>query len=201
MSDNLAAAAADNAQIEQAKVTAIDVGAAFDTFRQRFPAKPLPLRLVANQDQVKPMHEADGLLLWEAGAAAAATIEEAPDAPTVTPDQNDSKLLWAVEPARIPYAPERCDFGKSLESGVIKHSNLTGGGDAHCAGEMILIDAQSIVINGCSGRYGPTSEAEMASIARSFRASGYNVWSMGFDTEAAKPFPFMGVTPIWVPYG
>ena len=177
---------------------AAGAAAPFDDFRSRYPAKPLPPERVANQDQVKQMVAADGLMLWSAGKVDVVKGHQ-PATPTITPAQDASKHLWTVETNRVPYAPEQCAFGKTLESRVIKHSNLTGGGSAHCAGEMVKIDADSIVINGRSGRYGPKSGAEMEAIAKAFRASGYNVWSMGFDAEAATALPFLGVTPVWIP--
>jgi hypothetical protein len=170
---------------------------AFEGFRGTYALKPLPPELVANADQIKQMLPEDGLLLWERGPIGDESGED-PGAPTITSDMDETKFLWVVELTRVPYAPERCEFGKSLESGVIKHSNLTGGGDAHCGGEMIKIDNDNIVVNGRSGRYGPKSQEEMSAVAKAFRTSGYNVWSMGFDDEAARPLPFIGVTPVWI---
>lgn len=173
-------------------------GDPFDDFRAKFLAKPCPPERIANPDQVKPMRAEDGLLIWTAGTALAddGTV---PEAPLITPEQDAAKSLWAIEAAQVPYAPENCAFGKTLASGVIKHSNLTGGGAAHCAGEIILLSGDTIIVNGCSGRYGPQSGDEMSAVAKAFRASGYYVWSMGFDPDTARALPFIGVTPIWVP--
>lgn len=170
----------------------------FDAFRAAYQAKPLPKERIANADQTKEMLTGDGLLLWSNGSVDISKKQQLA-IPKITAAQDADKFLWAIEATRIPYAPEKCEFGSTLESQVIKHSNLTGGRAAHCAGEMIKVDAEQVVINGRSGRYGPKSAAEMLEAAKAFRASGYNVWSMGFDTEAAAPNPFIGVTPTWVP--
>ena len=95
------------------------------------------------------------------------------------------------------HAEEMCGFGKSLQSGVIKHTNLTGGAPAYSGGEMVMLDEKTMVINGQSGRYGPRSERELDAAAKAFRQSGYHVWCMGYDNEAGYPLPF-GVMPRWV---
>jgi hypothetical protein len=172
-------------------------GDSFDNFRSSYPLKPLPKERVANSDQVKEMLAQDGLMLWSTGPVKTSGGESSAT-PAITPEQDAAKLLWAIETSRIPYAPEQCAFGRALESRVIKHSNLTGGRGAHCAGEMVRIDDENIVVNGRSGRYGPKSAAEMLAVAQAFKASGYNVWSMGFDAEAGVPLPFIGVTPTRV---
>ena len=89
-------------------------------------------------------------------------------------------------------------FGMSLESGVIKHTNLTGGAPAFSGGELLFLDPQTVVVNGCSGRYGPRSAQELDLVVQAFANSGYGVWSMGFDDEVNRPSPFVGVLPVWV---
>lgn len=169
----------------------------FQKFKEDYQAKPLSEDRVANEDQRKDMAGDEDLKQWVEGTAE--TTDDAPsDEIEVTAEQDAEKYLWVLE-AEVPvYAPENCAFGKTLQSGVIKHSNLTGGRPAHCGGELILLDDATIILNGQSGRYGPKSGQEMSDIAKAFRSSGYNVWSMGFDDEAGRPFPFVGVTPVWV---
>jgi hypothetical protein len=107
-------------------------------------------------------------------------------------------MLWVVRDEDVPYASESCQYGRGLESQVIKHSNLTGGRPAFSAGELILLDEKTVVITGCSGRYGPRSPGELEAVAKAFKLSGYISWCMGFDEEAGFPLPFVGSAPIMV---
>jgi hypothetical protein len=136
----------------------------------------------------------DGLLLWKDGPVAydADAPASAPPTPRVTEAMLDERHLWAVIVEAVPYALEKCAFGSSLPSGVIKHSNLTGGRPAYCAGEIVFLTVSELIVNGCSGRYGPRTREEMYDVARAFRRSGYGVWTMGFDAETNRPFPFIG---------
>ena len=98
--------------------------------------------------------------------------------------------LWVIGPDQVPYALEACSFGKSLESAVIKHTNLTGGGSAHCGGELWFRHDSKIVINGASGRYGPTDLEALMSAARAFRDCGYEVGVVGWSLRD-KPLEFV----------
>lgn len=169
----------------------------FTSFRTKFhPPKPPRPGLVKNEGEVVQLTEENGLELWVTG------IVVHPSMQTVVPKMDNAMKsdtrLWAIREADVVHAHEFCDFGKSLETGVIKHTNLTGGAPAYCAGELLFVDESTIVVNGCSGRYGPTSEEEMLEAAKSFRNSGYNVWSQGFDEEADRPVPFFTLDPQWV---
>jgi hypothetical protein len=147
------------------------------------------------------MTAADGLLVWQDGPVNPAAASEMDDTatPTITQAMIDGRYLWAVTELQVPHAPERCHFGEGLPSGIVKHSNLTGGRSAYCGGEVLKISDKEIIINGWSGRYGPKSEAEMRAVAAAFKKSGYYVWQMGFDPEAARAYPFIGPSPQWVP--
>jgi hypothetical protein len=113
-------------------------------------------------------------------------------APATVPDDLDQadRRLWVVRDADVVHADELCGWGQALETGKIKHSNLTGGAPAYSGGELIALNDNTIVLNGCSGRYGPQSAAEMQRVAEAFTKSGYYVWSCGFDEEAGRPLPF-----------
>lgn len=138
----------------------------------------------------------NGLEFWVTGTAAPPSTQTV--APKMDNAMKSDTRLWVIRETDVVHAHEFCDFGKSLQTGVIKHTNLTGGEPAYCAGELLFIDERTIVVNGCSGRYGPTSEAEMLEAAKSFRNSGYNVWSQGFDEEVDRPVPFFTLDPHWV---
>jgi len=110
-------------------------------------------------------------------------------------------MLWVVRTADVVWAEEHGQFGKTLESGVIKHTNLTGGAPAFSGGELLVLDDDStIIVNGSSGRYGPKSAAELGDVVTAFARSGYAVWAMGYDFDAGIPLPFYaGASPKWVP--
>ncbi|UYK65069.1 hypothetical protein NG831_12530 [Xanthomonas sacchari] len=170
---------------------------AFDTLRSyiQTPKEP-PQELIANQGQVKQMLPSDGLLLWTDGPVT--TKQKAPEKPLLTQAQVKLAHLWVVRKEDVVHAQEHCAFGKELESGLIKHTNLTGGDPAFSGGELVFIDNSTIVINGNSGRYGPKGSEEMKRVAHAFAKSGYRVWSMGFDTETNRPVPFIGASPEWI---
>jgi hypothetical protein len=173
---------------------------AFSKFRQAYkPPKTCPPHLIANEDQKKPMNDGNGLLLWQDGPAGVNPVD-APGVPVpvVSEEDDKAKYLWVIREDDVPYAAEACDFGKTLESKVIKHSNLTGGGTAYAGGELLILDKQTIVLNGSSGRYGPRSSQELQALARAFRESGYFVWYMAYDNDAGRALPFVGTTPIWM---
>jgi hypothetical protein len=190
--------------VAQVIVTYMDGGAenrteaAFGVFRASFGLRKMRIK-PANQDQMRQMEVSDGLGLWHDGPADQNATQGALKPPVLTYDEvKDRITLWAVRPADVPCALESCDFGKGLKSGVIKHSNLTGGAAAHCAGELVILDDETILLNGSSGRYGPETVAELNAVAKAFKNSGYKVWCMGFDEEQGRSLPFGGSTPAWV---
>ena len=144
------------------------------------------------------MTQADGLRVWADGSYTA-EVPAANPAPLLTETSLKDRMLWAVREDDVVWAPENGPFGRTLESGVIKHTNLTGCAAAYCGGELLVLEETcTIVVNGCSGRYGPRNSTEMDDVAKAFAQSGYGVWSMGYDEEAARPLPFIGVRPKWI---
>ena len=135
----------------------------FDSLRKALgnPRLPPP-SLIANTDQVKQMSPEDGLQQWVDGSAVRRpTAPPAPPAPLLDADQVQARHLWVVRMDDVVHAAERGEFGMSLESGVIKHTNLTGGAAAFSGGELLFLDPRTVVVNGCSGRYGPRSAQEL----------------------------------------
>lgn len=153
-----------------------------------------PPELIANDDQVKQMNPLDGLQQWTDGPG----LVERPSPPLLDRNQTQAARLWVVREDDVAHAEEHCNFGTSLESGVIKHTNLTGGKAAYSGGELLFIDEKTIVVNGCSGRYGPRSKTELHQAVLAFAESGYGVWSMGFDEETNRPSGFIGTYPEWI---
>ena len=173
---------------------------AFDKFRRVYkPPKECPARLIINEDQKKPMNEEDGLKLWQDGPVDVCPVKQtAEPIPELSEEGEKTKYLWVIREDDVPYAAEACDFGKALDSKVIKHSNLTAGGTAYAGGELLILDNRTILLNGSSGRYGPRSPEELQALAKAFRDSGYFVWYMGYDKDAGRALPFLGTTPIWM---
>ena len=169
---------------------------AFNKFRSALgKARQPPTELIANEDQIKQMAESDGLKLWRDGGYIAAPPGEPP---LLYKKDTEAAHLWAVRSDDVVHAEERCDFGGQLASGVIKHTNLTGGAAAFSGGELLFLADGIIVVNGCSGRYGPRSKTELEQVVTAFVESGYGVWSMGFDEETNRPVGFIGSYPEWV---
>ncbi|WP_320197096.1 hypothetical protein RMR10_006220 [Agrobacterium rosae] len=138
----------------------------------------------------------DGLCLLTDGPVGVSTT--VPATPVLDDTMDSDRRLWTVREADVVHALEGCEYGKTLKTGKIKHTNLTGGADAFCGGELLFLSKSSIVVNGDSGRYGPRSEAEMYDVARAFRESGFEVWCAGYDDETNTPFPLLTVDPVWV---
>jgi hypothetical protein len=140
------------------------------------------------------MTEEDGLREWTDGKGETPKDPPGP-LPLLEVKDCTGRSLWVVRLEDVVHARENCPFGKSLASGVIKHTNLTGGAEAYSGGELILLDQHTVVINGRSGRYGPKTKAELYGAARAFADSGYIVWYMGWDEDANRPAPFLGSRP------
>ena len=171
---------------------------AFDQLRKQLAQPRLPPQSrIASADETKLMTEEDGLRQWIDGECH--TPASAPGEPPLFEAQDCLGLsLWVVRLEDVVHAPENCAFGKSLASGMIKHTNLTGGAAAYSGGELIVLDRLTIVINGRSGRYGPKTKSELQGAARAFADSGYGVWYMGWDEDANRPAPFLGSLPQWL---
>jgi len=169
---------------------------AFDQFRSAIGQSRLPpKKLIANDDQVTPMDASNGLRQWKDGPG---LVDSPSPPPLLERSQLQAAHLWVVREEDVVHAEEHCSFGSSLESGVIKHTNLTGGKAAYSGGELLFLDEKTIVVNGCSGRYGPRSKTELDHAVKAFAESGYGVWSMGFDEETNRPAGFVGIYPEWV---
>ena len=171
-----------------------DAKIAFDLFRGNYPPKTLDHTLVRNPGELELISAEDGRRSWQMGPGGP---DDVPDPPEGLQDGQDVNL-WVIDSDNVPYALECGEFGKRSETGRLKHSNLTGGGDAHCGGELVLISHNVIALNGCSGRYGPRSEQELSAVANAFRASGYGVWQYGWDAGTNRPLTFALGTPVWV---
>jgi hypothetical protein len=97
--------------------------------------------------------------------------------------------LWVIDASGIPYILEVAAVVPPLASGRVKHTNLTGGVEASCGGELWFDTptAMKLYINGCSGRYGPTSQPQLEDAVAVFSDLGYEVVSFGWDHETDAP--------------
>jgi hypothetical protein len=154
------------------------------TYRSRYPAKAMK-RPANNDDELRLMTREDGM-------------QDLPEAPVAKgyvqshqlPDSAENAVrdrhLWVITPESLPYALEGCPWGTRLQSGLIKHSNLTGGQSANSGGELWFIDERTMVINANSGRYGAETPEELDEIVDGLLHCGYRVASMGFDIDNPK---------------
>lgn len=165
----------------------------FDDFRTNYPARKCPSDRIDNDDQLKLMTEADGLEYLNEGPQTAVQG----DIPKIEKDDLNIHL-WLLRPLDVVHALEKAKFGSNLESGIIKHTNLSGGDPAHSGGQLVIISENTLVIDGGSGRYGPQSEEEMTAVARAFTNAGYGVWSYGYDEESGWPFRIGSKNPEWI---
>lgn len=97
--------------------------------------------------------------------------------------------LWVFTANERPYILELAQVVPALQSGRVKHSNLTGNGDASCGGELWIdpVRQERLYVNGCSGRYGPTSPEQLEDAVSVLRDAGFDVISFGWDADAGKP--------------
>jgi hypothetical protein len=152
-----------------------------EEFIARYAPTP-PRRQRANDDEARLLEVDDGVLSLDSAPAQT-------DAPGV-PDDRDTRHLWVIWPIGIPYILERAPRVRApLESGVAKHSNLTGGQAASCGGELWVdsINPSKLYINGASGRYGPRTPAQLEDAAHVLRARGFEVESFGWDADTNLP--------------
>jgi hypothetical protein len=165
----------------------------FDAFRLKHPARECPPERIGNDDQLRVMAVSDGLEQFGDGPGTAAQ-GVAPKLEKTDPNIR----LWVVRTADVVHAPESATFGTDLQSGVIKHTNLTGGEPAHSGGQLVVVSEGVLALDGGSGRYGPQNEDEMTDVAKAFTNAGYGVWSYGYDEESGWPFRIGSKEPEWV---
>lgn len=185
---------AEQSAVEES-MAQVKTKAAFDQFRAGRAVQSMHPDAVRFGGDTDPMGGADGLRSWEDGADKPAIVQTEVPAIAAEPPE---RRLWVILPTDVLHAPEKCPFGAARGATKVKHSNLTGGGPAFGGGELVFLDAQSVVINGCSGRYRIQSEADMQAVASAFRKSGYMVWSMGWDSDTSRPALFGTKDPVWI---
>jgi hypothetical protein len=107
-----------------------------------------------------------------------------------SPNSHSTRHLWVFSGAPDSLTIlELAQISPSLQSGKVKHSNLTGGADASCGGELWVdsTNASQLYVNGCSGRYGPQDPAELNAACAVFSQQGFVVKNFGWDTDTDRP--------------
>lgn len=160
--------------------------------------EPRPPRLGSKKhdDELMQMQPSDGLLIVPQHTIG--SFEQEPVVPEVTEEMKRQAYLWVVRAKDCVHAEVYCAFGKKLKNECIKHTNLTGGACAFSGGELIWISNREVLVNGCSGRYGPQSLVEMTVAAKAFAGAGYRTWSTGYDEGSGYCFKFGASMPFEV---
>lgn len=166
----------------------------FDEFRTKHAARSPSACKIKNKDETSLMPEGEGRFSFGKHDASCVKMNEIPR------DYNDrgNVYLWVIAQSDVPFALEYSDWGKTLETGVIKHTNLTGGAEAHCGGELWFVADDAVIVGGSSGRYGPKDDQELLDAASSFAACNYKVASMGFDADTGQPLTVLVGEPQWL---
>src|SRR5882672_8818343 len=152
----------------------------FDNYRSRYHARPPNLDRQQFPDEVRLITAAEGLVDLTT-APTNAFQQGVPPGMQVTDSIN--KYLWVIGPGEVPVAIEGPRPERQVQRGSLSHTNLTGGGNAHCGGELWFIDDSTVIINGASSRYAPRGASELNEIAVSFKACGYRTATMGWNDE------------------
>jgi hypothetical protein len=159
----------------------------FAAYRKKFSVRPPDLSRMKFEDELRQITLAEGLQSLTAAPNEGAKIGAAP---TKARESEDTKYLWVISAEDVPLALERNNAVK-LQRGYLSHTNLTGGADAHSGGELWFTDVSVLILNGGSGRYPPQTEAELEQAALAFKAMGYKVANMGWDSGTDSPVRYL----------
>lgn len=184
------------AQTEISKSSSHEIAAlgALGLFRTTYPLRPPREGTVRHTDELRQISPEEGL--EEFNLILGLKAEKSPP-PRSTPRGNT--YLWVIGKDTILAALESAKIGKSLHTGIIKHTNLTGGADAHCGGEVWFVEESALVLGGSSGRYGPAcfDEQQIIDAGRVFKEQGYRVAVLGMD-ETGFPATLLVGEPQWL---
>ena len=93
------------------------------------------------------------------------------------------RYLWVIDHRGIPYILEAPYHFQDPDK-LPKHTNITEGAVAYVGGELWFSSNVSLFLSGGSGRYHPIDEHQLDDAAKVFENYGYQVISLGWDTES-----------------
>jgi hypothetical protein len=167
---------------------------AFGEYRNNFECRPFNADRVRNSDECRLLTPDEGVLDFVPPPVMYINVGLFPT--TIVSKENT--YIWVIMPEGLPYILEEAPVKDVLESRRVTHTNLSGGNDAHCGGELWFRDGESFVLSGGSGRYPPRNRVELDSIVKAFRTYGYRVASLGWDDEIDGPVRFLRATATLV---
>ena len=155
---------------------------ALRTFLERYP--PAPYRVLGDgfpPAQLARVGPDDGL--W--------FLNDVPDAPPRSLPRKSLNgsgqncHLWVIDERGRPCISE-APLSR-LGEGELKHTNLTGGGEASIGGEIWFDEMPRVYLSGSSVRYPPRDEKHLQEAVALFRSVGFEVESLGWDRATNKP--------------
>lgn len=165
----------------------------FDGFRRIYPLRPYPAERIRNEGELHQLTAEAGLMSFPRDAMRCELSQ-----PPRSQSARGKLYLWVIAANDVSFALESVPYGQILETGVIKHTNLTGGADAHSGGELWFLTESRLLLSAASGRYGPKSEQEMIDAALAFKNEGFEVASLGFDDDTGYPCQLLVGEPKWI---
>jgi hypothetical protein len=154
-------------------------------FEATYPPQP-PRRAPSNESELRRLSKEDGVFV---------VLGPPPDTDVrIKPKRRDhgreGRHLWVLVASAIPCILESApNVAPPLESGVAKHTNLTGGDPASCGGELWVdpIEEDKLYVNGASGRYGPLTSQQLDDAVSVFEGLGFRAVSFGWDDDVNLP--------------
>jgi hypothetical protein len=154
---------------------------------ESFQERPPDLGKIAGPDELRLLKREDGLRhLAEPPALGVQTSLP----PRRYQEYEEAKYLWAIKNHGLPFILEKCDACAATVRGKASHTNLTGGSEALCGGEMWFGSETKIYLDGGSGRYPPREPRELEMVAEAIKDAGYEVISFGWEEELNRPARF-----------
>lgn len=154
-------------------------------YRAAWSARAYDARRVGGEDELRDVTQDPEVAAFQVAPAGQWT-QGAP--PVGTFGDGEGKFLWVIRADVMPYAKEDGPLGASIAGrGRLAHTNLTGGADAHCGGELWFQSESCVWLTGGSGRYPPRSREELEAVVAAVRKAGYDVRSAGWSDELGGP--------------
>ncbi len=169
-----------------------------ETHRENYPPRSPDYTKMQNSDENHQIDSDDGLFEFAFPAPAEIIFGEPPFSDAEVPKSEVSKYLWVVASDAVPGALERHPRAIVYKRGSLTHTNLTGGADAHTAGELWFRDTTTVMINGGSSRYTPRGPKELLSVAEAFKSAGFEVANLGWDKENNIPWRIQTENMTWL---